>query len=367
MTLEELFSGRNLTKTTQGIKSGIKVMVPERFFMPTDPTVNGNIFEWIEFDGQRDMAVIVSEDSPAHRVDLQGGKHRSAKMLRTFESQNINANKLRNLIVPGTANVKDEKGRQFVSRQARWFKQRQVNLIQASHARMLFTFEIHFNEKGEMLTSSTGATTSITVGIPAGQKGQLDILGSGAIIDASWAVSGTDILGHLDEIKKQMLELGGWEITDCYYGKNIPKYIAANDVCKEYINRTPSLAMQQIQQKKVPDGFQDLNWHDASSSYYKDAAGAIQRPLGDDEIVFTPSPEDETWWKYGKGSEMVPSGLGQVGADAEAMLGDLIEQFGEFAYAVMGHNPVSIEQFTGLNWLFVITATKAVCKGDVTP
>lgn len=365
-TFEELFAGRNVTAMVQGVKPGLPLRVPASLLTPTD-RVPGHVFEWFEVDGNREMAEIVGQDSPAKRVGHQGAKRKTATMLRSFESQQHTANKLRNILnADGT--VRDEMGRQYVTRQAQWFRRRMVNLQQTSVQRMLFSFELHFDEHGRMLTSSSNAVTSIVVGVPDGQKDQLDILGDGDIIGDSWATSTTDILGHLNEIIDAMLQLSGWEITEAYHGKNIAGYIAANDDASEYIKRTPDLASQRMQNgRAVPNGFQNLNWHDASNAFYIDADGAVQKLVGEDEIVFTPSPADDTWWKHAVGSEMVPSGLGQVTADAVAQLGSLIEVMGEFSYATMSANPVSIEQFAGLNFLPVIAATKAVCKADVTP
>src|SRR5690606_17528177 len=114
-------------------------------------------------------------------------------------------------------------------------------------------------------------------------------------------------------IKRQMLKLGGWQITGALYGKNIPTYIAKNDVAKEYINNTPALATQRFDGANlIPQGFQDLNWTPMGDAFYIDADGNPQQILGDDEIVFYPDI-DSTWWRLFNGSEMVPAGTLQIG------------------------------------------------------
>ena len=365
-TFEELFAGRNLTAMVQGVKPGVPMRIPEQLLEPTDE-INGHTFEWMEVDGQRDIARITSQDGPAHTVGHQDAKRKSATMIRSFERQAFVMNDLRNLL---TANgqVRDRQGRAYVRRQTEWFKRRLMNLKIAAASQMLFNFRLDYDEKGGLLPSSSGAVVSVVPDIPAGQTGQLDILGNGAIIGASWSNSGTDIMGHLAEIREQMLKLGNWQVTEAFYGKNIPDYIANNTRAKEYIDRTPALARQQVENaRKVPDGFQGFNWHNASDAYWIDASGNVQEPLGDDEIVFTPALNDAGWWKHGVGSEMVPTGLGRVGNDANAMFGSVQEVMGDFSYATMAQNPLSIEQFAGCNFLPVISATKAVCKADVTP
>lgn len=363
-TFEDIFSGRNLTRTVQNTKSGVVRRVPDQFFLPTDRH-SGRSAEWLQVDGNRQLAEIVAYGSPAKRVGHQGVTQRSARMLHTFESQQFQAEKLLNLL--SDSGERQRMGEQEVARQTKWFKDRIMNLVNASVQFMLLNGKLHFNEKGQLLPTASGAVVTVDAGIPAGQLNQLDILGDGAIIGASWATDTTDIIAHLYNVKYQMMALGGWEITTAYYGKNIPKYIAANTVAKEYIQRTPELAAQAYKQSnKVPDGFQELNWVPAGDLFYIDASGSVQKMLGDDEIAFTPD-YGEDWWYHGHGSFAVPRGMVRMGADASDMLSDLEEVIGMFSYAAGQHNPPTVEQFAGHTFLPVLRATKAWCKADVTP
>lgn len=364
-SLEALLAGRQLSSLVEGIKSGIPSVMPEAFFNVTDE-FSGHTAEWLEVDGQRDLATIVSQKSPAKRVGHQNTKSRSAVMLRSFESQNHTANDLRNLVTIGDPAVKDAKGKQFLTRQAEWFKKRQDNLrIAAAHS-MLLRFGLYFGNEGNLLSSSSGATVSVDPSIPAGQKTTLDILGTGAILGTTWGTSSTQIIQNLFDIRDQMLQLGGWNMAHIFYGKNIPKYIAANDEAKQYIQQTPALAQQKWDGGNiVPNGFCDYTWHNAASAYYIDSAGTAVKYLGDDEIVVCPDPSPE-WWGMFDGSEMVPNGP-TIGGGVDAMLAGMDEVMGPFMYAAMEHNPLSIELFAGRNFLPVIRATKAVCRGDVVP
>lgn len=365
-TFESLLAGRNLSGTIEGIKTGLPVRVPPSFLNVTDK-VSGHTAEWFEVDGNRDLAKVVSQDSPARRVGLRDVKSKSSTMFRTFESQNFVANKLRNLLrMDGVGTgVRDDKGAEFVKDQAVWFKKRQQNLFQTCVQVMLGKFELNFNSAGDLLTSSSGAAFSINPGIPDGQKSQLNILNSGSIIGTKWDTASADIIGNIAEIKRQMLVLGNWEITHAFYGRDIAKYIGKNDVCKEYINQTPALATQRWSGANIiPQGFQDLTWVPMSDAYYLDANGTAQNCLAADEIVFTPSP-DSSWWRVFSGTEMVPNGTVQVGQSIDQALGGLTEVQGEFMYAAVNHNPVSVDLFAGNNFLPLICATKAVCKADV--
>jgi hypothetical protein len=365
MELEQLLAGRNLSAMVEGVKGGLPRRIPDAFFQRTDSS-DGNTAEWIEVDGNRQMARIVAEGSPARRVGHRGGKLRTVKMLRTFESQNFTGDRLKNLIDP-QRRTRDNKGRRYVREQSQWFRQRFDNLIQATVQNMLLNFELHYDEDGSLLTSGSGALVSIDPAVPAGHQNQLDILGDGDIIDASWATTSTDIVAQLDAIKEAMLKDGGWPVVHAFYGKNIPGYVFANDAASKWISGDPALAREATRSpNSVPTGFQDIQWHKASDAFFVDASGDAQQLLGDDEIVFTPEPSPE-WWGYFEGTEMVPAGPVQKRDNAEQALADLTEVTGFFSYAEVNFNPPEIVQYAGLNFLPVIKAPKAVAKADVTP
>lgn len=363
-TFEELFAGRNLTRAVQNIKSGLPLSIPPAFMVPTDPRISGNVFQYPIVEGQRDLARLVSQGSPAVRVGHQGVKWNTATMLRSFESQAFTGSKLVNLVSMGNDQVKQNLGAEEVARQTRWFKQRQVNLMQTSVQLMLYRSQISYNAAGQILNDTSGAVNTVDAGIAAGQKDQLNVDGTGAIIGASWNTASTDIVTHLAQIKDKARKLGGWELTYAFYGKNIPGYIAKNTTAKEWINRDSAQSRQAFAANKVPQGFQDFNWYPAGDAFFPDNGGTMRTILGDDEIVFTPEPSDD-WWRLALGSEPVPGGVMQVGQSAADVASQLEEVFGMFSYATLGVNPVSIEQFAGNNWLPVITAKYAWYKATV--
>jgi hypothetical protein len=362
-TLESIFGGKNLTDMVQGVKSDIPLSVPEAALQPTD-LLSGRTATWPVIESNRAIAEIVAYGSPAKRVGLQGVKEASATMLHSFESQSYDPNKLINLI--STDGQKQQMGREWLAMQTKEFKQRIVRLIQQTVQAMLLSGKIYFNEKGQLLPSDSGAITTVDAGIAAGHLNQLDILGSGSIISASWATASTDIVTQLLTIQEQMLQDGGWLVTECYYGKNIPKYIFANNTAKEWINNNETLSRQAFAANRVPEGFQGFNWHYAGNAYWIDAGGTVRKHVGDDEIVFMPTI-DKTWYRMFHGSVAVPTGVLGPGQSLDQIVGSIMEAYGIFSYAAGSHNPVSIEQFVGATFLPVIVAKKAWAKADVTP
>ncbi len=365
MQIQEILAGRNLTKMVQEVKSGLPLVVPEAALTPTD-SMSGNTFEYTKVDGNRSLARIIARGSPAHRVGQQGISLQKATMLDSAESQEFKGTSLLNLVNIDAPEQKQKMGEQEILRQTLWFKKRQVNLLQASVQHMMLNFAIHVDEKGEVLPSDSGAMVSVDAGIPAGQLTQLDILGGGSIIGNSWGTAGTDIVTNISDIILQMMKLGGWLMTEAYYGKNIPGYIFGNDTAKEWINRNQTLSAQAFARNQVPEGFQALNWHDASKGFYLDASDTVQQFIGDDDVVFTPAISDD-WWRMAYGSNPVPMGAMSRGTDANDMLAQIEEVVGPYSYAELLTNPVRIEQYAGVTWLPMIVATKAVCRGDMTP
>ena len=367
LSFDQMFSAPNLTGLFMQTRSGLPIRVDNRFLQPTNDLA-GPTAQWFRRDGTRTVALAVPYGSPAHRRNHKATDVMVAKMVHSLESQVYDPAILVHLLDPET-NAVDEQGEKYVTWQTQQFKVNQVNLVQTACQMMLLNGYIYFDSQGRLLPNSSGADITIDPGIPAGQRGQLDILGSGAIIDASWATSGTDIIGQLFEIKRQMLKLGNWEMTTIYYGKNIAKYIANNAEASEYIKRTPTLAQQRYDGSQVvPDGFQGFKWVSAGDLYFDDETGTPQQFFGDDQITITPDYET-TWWQHFSGSFPVPQSVGISGDDATTALRNIKQQQGMFSYAKVNNEGgvTNLEHYFGNTFLPMIVSTKAWCTADVVP
>jgi hypothetical protein len=202
--------------------------------------------------------------------------------------------------------------------------------------------------------------------VPAGNKDQLDILGTGAIIGASWATDGTDIIGDVRAIKKAALIKTGYPIRHAFYGANLPQYLLSNTDIGALIHASPVLSQAIAQApSELPPGFLGLEWHPIDDAFFTDAAGTNQSWFSGDELIFTPDPSSD-WWGFMEGTYPVPTSVDVV-SSMEAALSSFTPAQGAFAYAKAGHNPPGVEYFAGDTFLPLLKNPWAIFLGVVVP
>ena len=214
--------------------------------------------------------------------------------------------------------------------------------------------------------SSSGAAVTVDYSVPSGNKGQLDVFGSGAIIGASWATASTKIITHIRNIKKASIKKTGYQLAHCFYGENIAGYLSSNTEAKEYLARNPAMNQQILSTGEIPDGFMGLIWHPVDDAFFEDKNGTLQGQIGADDIVFVPEPSQD-WYELVQGSFVIPTNLGSVTPDATAAVGSLTEVFGMYGYAKITDDPAGIKQFAGDTFLPTIKVPGAVFIADTTP
>src|SRR5256885_1828425 len=97
----------------------------------------------------------------------------------------------------------------YVTRQEAYLAQRFANLIEFQTAAMI-RGQYSYTTDGDLLRHGfTGSDTTINYQIPAGNLTQLNMLGSGNILNADWATAGTDIPAQLHAVNAAMLQTTG--------------------------------------------------------------------------------------------------------------------------------------------------------------
>src|SRR5438067_3055968 len=97
----------------------------------------------------------------------------------------------------------------FVTRQEAYLAQRFANLIEFQTAAML-RGSYSYTTDGDLLRHGfSGGDTTVTFQVPAGSLDQLNMLGTGNILNAYWATAATDIPAHLHAINAAMIQLTG--------------------------------------------------------------------------------------------------------------------------------------------------------------
>ncbi|MEM7227251.1 MAG: major capsid protein [Planctomycetota bacterium] len=364
-TLQQIIGGRNLTGLIQGVTPGLNSgkLPPALFANPVRRTVKGNTAKYKQVNGTRKTARIQQYGSPSEKRSLSGVQDKPVVLLHTFEHINHAASVLINL---QSTNGDDQRmGQEEVDRQTTEFAQLFTNLRLAAMFSAFGLGAIHFDSDGNMLPSATGAAVTVDFEIPAGNKDQLNVLGAGNIIDASWATATTAIIRHVQKIQEAAIKKTGYPIVHAIYGANILDYLLNNNQTKELINRSQNNNAG-ASRASIPDGFMGLTWWPGyEGMFFEDQNGTAQSLIGDDTIVFLPEP-DRTWFEVLEGTFAVPQNL-NITSDGGAALASLAEVAGPFSYAETQTDPVSVKQMAGDTFLPVIKVPNAVMIADVAP
>jgi hypothetical protein len=354
-TLEQILGAKNLCGVIEAVKSiGASQLLPPNFLKSTR-RVEGNTCTYFRVEGIRKTARLATYGSPSRVRNLSGVSEIPVTLMHTSESISHDVSTLVNL--KNFINEEKQKlGEQEVARRTAEFKQLFMNLRSAAIFSLLSQGAIHFDAEGNLLPSSSDAAVTIDFGIPAGNLNQLDALGDGDIIDASWATAGTDIVGQIQALKQAAVQLSGYPLRHAFYGKSILGFLQANDILKLYLQNNQKY-QEIIAGGEIPDGLLGLTWHPMSEAFSELESGG-KFWVGDDTVIFTPEP-DLSWYEFIEGSTPVPVNLERASDSVDA-LRQVILQYGMFSYAKITDDPVAIKQVSGDTCLPIIKVPKAV-------
>lgn len=126
----------------------------------------------------------------------------------------------------------DTMGQDYVMRQARILAVKMNNGVELMATGMLQD-SLYFQQQGDNWIPQIGQPSSgvwfqIPFQVPAGNKAQLNMLGTGNIIGSSWANAGTPIYGHISSIKMAFAQLHGWPLSDVWVNSGLWYRIISN-------------------------------------------------------------------------------------------------------------------------------------------
>lgn len=250
----------------------------------------------------------------------------------------------------------------FVTRQEAYLAQRFANLIEFQTAAMLRGRYTYTQDGDALRHGFAGGETVIDFGIPDGNLDQLDMLGSGNLLDADWAVATTDIPAQLHAINAAMIELTGLGLAHVLLTSAGWQYVVNNTrVQQQGGSGGPVLAtMQRSSAGEFTATLRGLPWvtfHviDYGLEIWDGTAERFTRLIEDDHAAFLPEPSPR-WVQYLEGSEYVTEGPG----------GPRHERFGFYAYAVPTHDPSGWELCAVHNGIPALYTPQAVAYGRIT-
>ena len=353
-TIESVLNWENLTGAIQEIKGGVSADLLPAAFMKATRKIPGNTCTYDKIQGNRQTARIAQYGSPSARRQLKGISKVPVTLLHTSEHIMHETEVLQNL--RDVANpARQTLGKSEIGRQLGHFKRLFTNLRVACVYSALATGHIYFDGDGNLLSSSSGNVVDVDFGIPAANIGTSTTLCTTA---GKWSAAATNIVLQVDELKTVALKASGYPLTEAFYGSSILGYLMLNTQLKEMIYRNAGW-QSTFSGGMIPDGFLGLNWHKMADAFYEDDDGDNASPFVADKITFTPAPSPE-WYEVVEGSMPVPKDIGNIATDATAMLANIGEAFGMYAYAQLTSDPIGIKQVIGDNFLPLIKVPGAV-------
>lgn len=260
-------------------------------------------------------------------------------------------------------NTIDAMGENYIMRQKRYLAEKVANMIEFQTAAMLrgsYTFD---QQGDELRQGFTGGEETIDFRIPAGNKNQLDILGAGNIIGASWATASTDIPGHILSINDAINANTGMGIEHMVMNSTTFGYLLNNDKIKAqagtsntpfetYTRQGP--ARFSVSLKAIP--WMQIHVVDYKLRIWNGSAFAITSLIATDQVSMFPTPSS-AWCQYLNGGEVVTEGPG----------GTRAFRHGAYFYGYPGWDPSGWNLCEVHNGFPAVYIPGAIVYADVTP
>lgn len=361
-SLQTILGYMPLTEALRATSSGVPNPFPQELFNVAPANrIMGDRAKYIRITGERRTAQFAKYGSPARRRSLRDISSQNVRMMHSFESFPIDLTVLQQL-QSFEQYVQDE-GVDWLSYQLEEAAKRQVNARIIATASTLRYGEIYIDTNGNLLPTSSGAAETYSFNVPSSHKDQIN-----GVISASWALSSTDILGQLRNLRQYAAQETGIMPTTALYGVNVPSYIQNNDYALSYLSRNTSMNDKIMNSGEIPDGFGDIKrWIPVYTSFFEDADGTNQEIWNDDLVVFLPDlnqPDKMNWWAMYEGSFPIPRTL-DVQRDPMQTIRNAETVYGNFSYGTLTINPVGAEIYHGDTFLPGLRNEKAIFMADV--
>lgn len=151
---------------------------------------------------------------------------------RMHEQISLPAELLHNLARIGDPRARDEAGADMIRRQTQFISQKAANWRTAMTVGMLRD-SLYLTQNGDTwypTYTSSGAALRINFQMPAGHLSQLNMLGGGNLIGATWATNTTDIPSHVMAIDEAFSQLYGGRLEYVMLRRREWQYVLNNQI-----------------------------------------------------------------------------------------------------------------------------------------
>jgi hypothetical protein len=380
-TLQQILGAKNLIGRIQSVKPGLAAdLLPAQLLAP-GKAVEGNYGTYRKVVGERRVARVAQYGSPSQVREMKGISEIPVTLMHTIESINFKPALLQNLLNEENED-KQKNAAEEVARETASFHDLFENLRVAAVTCLMAFGKLWFDANGRLLlptvakdgtlTDPTGTMYSVDMGIPGGNRNQLNVYGSN-IIAASWATTSTDIIGQLNGLKVAARKQTGYPLAHAFYGDKIFNYLAANTIIQQYMKFNPGY-QEAFKRAEIPAGFLGFDWHPMREAFYATdtvpaTGGTLDNstPLSiwpDNLVTFTPEISPE-WYELIQGTYPVSTKIDEEADSAQQLVDSIITATGMFAYAFRTNDPMGIKEVAGDTFLPVIKVPAAVYQGTV--
>lgn len=328
------------------------------------------------FNNTRAVGQLTAPGTAAGRRNAQGVGRVSFTYPRMHDSIGLLAETLHNLGRIDNPAVRDRVGADMIRRQTGYLSQLAGNFRLAMLVGTLRD-SLYIKRVGDVAYfdfAAAGGGDQIgqqLARMPAGNKGQLDMLGDGDIIDASWATATTDIPGHIGLINAAFQQLCGGYLSNIICGTKVWNHVINNEHVSaihgsatapfrvlERSSLDPSIAetMENVYRASL-NVYPDVTWWITDEGLDIGAPGeeSFTKIVGENDAIFIGhSPTDDTIGLY-EGSEPI----------AEFDGGPEILKIGLESWSTKRSNPTVTELFALDNSLVVNHVPASTAYGTV--
>jgi hypothetical protein len=354
--LEQILGYVSLLKQVETIKTGIPKVLPDSYEMSRENVINDDA-RYVTLHGTRATMHRVEYGAPSMKAPLVDIGDRPVKLAHFFEHIDLKPNVLAKLRNYDNYNVQ-KLGMQEVGRQIKQAMTKVTNTRRATTYQVLANGKLYFDGLGNLLPTSSGQKTTLDFGMSANNQNQLN-----GILDTGWQYPTTNIPKQVRKLRRQAAQATGYPLKYAFYGVNVPGYLEANNWVENYLAREPAMRAEFLETGELPKGLFGLTWIPAYEAFYADSAGTNQTIFGDDVVVFAPEAGDDTFDVI-QGSYCIPKSLNII-ANAEAAMTNVEQVFGDFAYAKLIDDPVTVRIYYGTTYLPVMKNPDAFFEATV--
>lgn len=346
VSLRDIIGQVSLTSMVNATVPDLPRRLPPAFYSGTREKVEGNMFQYTIFTPGRQNAILTDYYAPSVARNLRPIGQRQCMLF----SSNMNM-KMEGQMLEALRNFEDygwqEKGKRFVALQIADYR-RDYDHLEDSCALLILTKGVVYRTAaGEILPSSSGSVITAQFGSTASTNvGTIAALTS---VLGAWNSPTTNIWLQLETMRINAQGQHGYIPKIILYGKNIPAYIAQNDTMQPYLSRMEGFREDYVKTGHISPTYNlcGYHWFPISDAGFKNSSGTYVFPVGNDDIVFCPDPDD-SWWGWAEGSQMIPSTI-DVSSDFDSAMSNLIKVYGRFSYSRLNYDPVSLVLYAGHN------------------